>query len=88
MVGAAWSLAVNTEVGARDLWGSLSKSLPCLSFLISKTKRRDWDDLQRAFHFESSVYTALVLGFCLVLLTLPLIKIQLTTSARKSKVKG
>lgn len=70
-----------------DLRGALSKSLPCLSFLIYKTKRMDWSDLWRIVHIQSSVCVLLVLGFQLVLLKLPLIKIQLITSARKSKVK-
>lgn len=47
----------------------------------------DWDGLRRAFYTQSSVWVFLVLGFHFVLLKLPLIKIQLTTSARKSKVE-
>lgn len=87
-MGAAWSLAMSPGLRTRGPQGGLEQvTLPCLSFLICKTKRRDWDDLGRAFHIQSFVCIFLGLGFYLVLLKFPLIKIQLTTSARKSRVK-
>lgn len=87
-MGAAWSLAMSPGLRTGGPQGGLEQvTLPCLSFLVCKTKRRDWDDLRRAFHIQSFVCIFLGLGFYLVLLKFPLIKIQLTTSARKSRVK-
>ena len=73
----------------RAAWGlAWSRSLPYLHSLICTTERMGWYDHRRAFQTQSSVHIFLALGFHSVLLKLPLIKIQLTATARKFKVKG
>lgn len=83
---AAWSLAMSIGPTARGL--AWSRSLPHLHSLICTTERMGLDDHRRDFHTQRSVYIFLATGFHSVLLKLPLIKIQLTATARKSKVKG
>ena len=76
------------SIGPRAQGLAWSRLLPYLHSLICTTERMGWDDHRRAFHTQSSVHIFLALGFHSVLLKLPLIKIQLTATARKSKVKG
>lgn len=79
--GAGWGEGDEHQRGLEQ-----ATALPQFLYLQNKENRLGWS--QGAFCIQSSVWIFLGLGFHFVLLKLPLIKIQLTTSARKSEVKG